>query len=549
MKRVLLLIAVAVIALSATGMFSTGNTAFALSSEDDFQTVTDRGVLRVGMEAGYAPYNYRQTTDVNGAVTISNQNGEFANGYDVKVAKYIAEQMGVTLEVYALEWDSLINALNAGTIDSIIAGMSPTEERKKSIDFSDKYYESNLVIVVRKDGKYKDATQLDDFQGANIVAQRGTFHVDALSQIRTVTDAEQYDTFALMITALKSNVIDGYVAEEPGAIADCAANSELTYIQLKNNENGFTASEGDTQLAVGLRKNSSLTSRINAILATLDEDARAVMMQEAIDQQPVESVELGFFGNVAYIIGKYWTKILEGVGTTVLVSIIGTLAGMVIGLLVGFVRTLPEARTKAGKIWQKIYNFLLSAYVEIFRGTPMMVQAMVIYWGYALVNNGVTMNTFVAGLLIVSINTGAYIAEIVRGGINSLDKGQFEGAFAIGMTHRQTMRCVILPQTIRNILPAVSNEFVINIKDTSVLSVLAGFIDLFAVGNIIILGTYRTFEAYLIISVVYFILTFSITRLLRLLERKLNGKANYSLYNSDIVSETPATAKGGIIND
>lgn len=536
MKKLLLVV---VLVMMLTVVISPSSFVAQADATDDLETVVERGVLRVGMEAGYAPYNYRQTTDSNGAVAIANQNGEFANGYDVKIAKYIAEQMGVTLEVHALEWDSLINALNAGTIDAIIAGMSPTEERKEAIDFSDKYYESNLVIVVRKDGKFSDSDNIEDFVGANIAAQRGTFHVDALEQITTVTDTNQYDTFATMITALKANTIDGYIAEEPGAIADCTANSELMYVPIRNNENGFTTAEGDTQLAVGLRKGSSLTAEINSILATVSDDQRAEWMDEAIAQQPVESVERGFFGNVAYILGRYWTKILQGVGTTILVSIVGTVAGMVIGLLVGFIRTLPTARTKAGRIWQKVYNFVFSAYVEIFRGTPMMVQAMVIYWGYALLNNGVTMNTFVAALLIVSVNTGAYITEIVRGGINALDKGQFEGSSAIGMTHWQTLRYVILPQTVKNILPAVSNEFVINIKDTSVLSVLAGFIDLYAVGNIIILGTYRTFEAYLIISVVYFLLTFCITRLLRLFERKLNGKSNYALYNSDIVSAAP----------
>ena len=269
MKKLLLVV---VLLMMLTVIFSPLSVVAQAAPADDLQTVVERGVLRVGMEAGYAPYNYRQTTDANGAVAIYNQNGEFANGYDVKIAKYIAEQMGVTLEVHALEWDSLINALNAGTIDAIIAGMSPTEERKEAIDFSDKYYESNLVIVVRKDGKFSDSDNIEDFVGANIVAQRGTFHVDALEQITTVTDTNQYDTFATMITALKANTIDGYIAEEPGAIADCTANSELMYVPIHNNENGFTTAEGDTQLAVGLRKGSSLTAEINSILATVSDD-------------------------------------------------------------------------------------------------------------------------------------------------------------------------------------------------------------------------------------------------------------------------------------
>ncbi len=234
---------------------------------------------------------------------------------------------------------------------------------------------------------------------------------------------------------------------------------------------------------------------------------------------------------------NYYDKILAGVGTTLAVSLRGTIIGLVIGLLVGSVRSIPKSSNKVICALQRVGNFILSAYVEIFRGTPMMVQAMVIYWGYALANGGSAMNTYMAAVLIVSINTGAYITEIVRGGINSIDKGQHEGAKAIGMSYGSTMMHIILPQTIKNILPAVSNEFVVNIKDTSVLTVLIGFVDLFAVGNIIQMATYKMFEAYLIISVVYFLLTFSVTRILRLFERLLNGKASYTMYNTDLVSK------------
>ena len=153
----------------------------------------------------------------------------------------------------------------------------------------------------------------------------------------------------------------------------------------------------------------------------------------------------------------------------------------------------------------------------------MMVQAMVIFWGSALINDGNTMNVTVAGLIIVSINTGAYMAEIVRGGIISIDKGQFEGAQAIGMTHSQTMWNIVLPQVLRNIMPSVANEFVINIKDTSVLNVI-GFTELFFYGKSIALNTYAIFETYLVVAAVYFILTFTITRILRLIEKKMDGK-------------------------
>ncbi len=235
----------------------------------------------------------------------------------------------------------------------------------------------------------------------------------------------------------------------------------------------------------------------------------------------------------------YYDKILAGIGTTLSVSLVGTIIGLVLGLIIGAVRAIPKSRNKVVLFFQKIINFVLNAYVEIFRGTPMMVQALVIYWGFALANGGQTMDTYFAAILIVSINTGAYITEIVRGGINSIDKGQMEGAKAIGMSYPRAMLHVILPQTIKNILPAVSNEFVVNIKDTSVLSVLVGFVDLFAVGGIIVFINYKMFETYLIISVVYFILTFTVTRILRLFEKLLNGKSSYEMYNTNLVSKIP----------
>ncbi len=235
-----------------------------------------------------------------------------------------------------------------------------------------------------------------------------------------------------------------------------------------------------------------------------------------------------FFEKIISIISKYGDWILKGVGFTLLVSIIGTIIGLIIGLLIGVYRTMPTPKNKVGRVFKKIGDWLLSAYIEIFRGTPMMVQAMVIFWGFALLNGGKTLDVTFSGLLIVSINTGAYMAEIVRGGIISIDKGQFEGAQAIGMTHTQTMFNIIIPQVIRNILPSVANEFVINIKDTSVLNVI-GFTELYFYAKSIVSQNYLTFETYIFVALVYFILTFTVTRILRFIEKKLEGKANYQI--------------------
>lgn len=244
----------------------------------------DDSKLYVGMECGYQPFNFTQIDDSNGAVKISNAQG-YANGYDVMIAKKIAEELGKELVIVKYEFNSLINGVNSGTLDLIIAGMSPTAERKEAIDFSDAYYESQLVIVVRKDGAFASATSLEDFKGAEIVAQNGTFHDRALQEqgpAHGIVRQTPKDTFPDMIVALNAGTIDGYVAEEPGAIADCYANPDLTYIRLVNNSTGFTASAEDVQIAVGMKKGSANLAAVNSALQKLSAETRNQLMNDAI---------------------------------------------------------------------------------------------------------------------------------------------------------------------------------------------------------------------------------------------------------------------------
>ncbi|MBQ4347247.1 MAG: amino acid ABC transporter permease [Firmicutes bacterium] len=244
-----------------------------------------------------------------------------------------------------------------------------------------------------------------------------------------------------------------------------------------------------------------------------------------------------FFTWVGKLLNLYWPMFLSGAGTTMLLAISGTCIGFVLGLLVGVVRTIPITdKTPAGqRVILKIVNAILTAYIEIFRGTPMIVQSMVIFYGSAYIT-GTAPNRIAAGIFIVSINTGAYMAEIVRGGIIAIDRGQFEAAQALGMSHWQTMRCIIIPQVVRNILPATGNEFVINIKDTSVLMIIS-IGELFYAGRTAA-GTYfKYFESFLIIAAIYFVLTFSVTRILRIFERKLEGNAVYSLEQNEQAKE------------
>ncbi len=244
----------------------------------------EEGSVYVGLECGYIPFNWTQTSASDGAVKISNADG-YANGYDVMIAKKIADKLGKKLVIVKYDWDALISGVTTGALDFIIAGMSPTEERKESIDFSQAYYESQLVIVVKENGPYAGATTLADFAGAKITAQQGTFHLDALQAqgpAKGINVQTAMSTFPEMTAALSVGTIDGYVAEEPGAIADCAATSGLTYVHLINNVTGFTATPEDTTIAIGFKKNSKYSDPVNEALSGISEAERAQMMETAI---------------------------------------------------------------------------------------------------------------------------------------------------------------------------------------------------------------------------------------------------------------------------
>lgn len=243
---------------------------------------SEGGTFKVGLECGYAPFNWTQSDDSNGAVPIDGS-PEYAGGYDIQIAKKIAEGLGKELVVVKTEWDGLVPALVSGKIDAIIAGMSPTEERKATIDFSDNYYKSDLVMVVKKGGAYEDATQLADFTGAKVTAQLNTFHYTVIDQIDGVVKESAMDNFPAMRVALESGVIDGYVSERPEGVSATAANANFAMVEFKD---GFQTDDSDTAIAVGLQKNSELTSKINEILVGISEEDRTAIMDSAIKEQP-----------------------------------------------------------------------------------------------------------------------------------------------------------------------------------------------------------------------------------------------------------------------
>jgi len=244
----------------------------------------DSETFVVGMEAGYPPFNWTQNDDSNGAVKIDGADG-YANGYDVQMAQKVADGLGKELVIVKTEWDGLVPALVSSKIDAIVAGMSPTEERKEAIDFSDSYYTTELVIVVKADGAYADAKALADFADAKVTAQLNTLHYDVIDQIAGVQKQPAMDSFTSMRVALESGTIDAYVSERPEAISASAANPAFKMIELDEADT-FELSAADSEIAIGLIKDSDLKDQINEILSGITEEERIQMMDEAIQNQP-----------------------------------------------------------------------------------------------------------------------------------------------------------------------------------------------------------------------------------------------------------------------
>ena len=241
-----------------------------------------------------------------------------------------------------------------------------------------------------------------------------------------------------------------------------------------------------------------------------------------------------FTGWVSFLVERFGAQFAKGTVTTLEIAFLGTLFGCLLGFLVGIVQslTVDQHSSPLMRVLVKGLNAIVAVYVEVFRGTPMMVQAMVIYYGSAQAW-GIDLNPFISGILVLSLNTGAYMAESVRGAITGIDPGQLEGAYAIGFTHVQAMLRVVIPQAFRNLIPQIGNTFISAIKDTSVLNVIS-VTELYFIGRGVSSAYYRFFETYFIISMIYLFLTFVTSRLLGIMEKHLDGAKDYELVVDDL---------------
>ncbi|HEI7253167.1 TPA: ABC transporter permease subunit [Staphylococcus aureus] len=450
-----------------------------------WEKIKERGELRVGLSADYAPMEFEHT--VNGKT-------EYA-GVDIDLAKKIAKDNNLKLKIVNMSFDSLLGALKTGKIDIIISGMTSTPERKKQVDFSDSYMMTKNIMLVKKDkvSEYKD---IKDFNNKKVGAQKGT-EQEKIAQ----TEIENASITSLsrlpdVILALKSGKVEGAVVEKPVAEAYLKQNPKLGISNVKFNEE-----EKDTVIAVP-KDSPKLLSQINKTI-------KEVKDKGLIDKYMTNAANA--MNDDSGFISKYGSFFLKGIKITILISLIGVALGSILGAFV--------ALMKLSKI--KIISSIASIYIEILRGTPMLVQVFIVFFGITAAL-GLDISALVCGTIALVINSSAYIAEIIRAGINAVDKGQMEAARSLGLNYRQTMKSVIMPQAIKNILPALGNEFVTLIKESSIVSTI-GVGEIMFNAQVVQGISFDPFTPLLVAAALYFVLTFVLTRIMNMIEGRLNA--------------------------
>jgi putative lysine transport system substrate-binding protein len=275
-----------------SGSVATTDTEATTGTDSDTQSVpsgVEDGVLTIAMECAYAPYNWTQYDDSNGAVPISGSDGEYANGYDVMIAKKICEANGWELEVIRTDWDSLVPGVQTGTYDAVIAGQSMTEDRMEKVDFAGPYFYASIVCVTKQDSPYASATGLSDLSGGTCTAQIATiWYTDMLPQIDGAQIQTAAETAPAMLMALETNTVDFICTDMPTALGACAAYPDMTILDFSDSDDGFEVDEGEINIGISLMKgNTELKDAIDSVLSTMTADDFNELMDEAIAIQPL----------------------------------------------------------------------------------------------------------------------------------------------------------------------------------------------------------------------------------------------------------------------
>ena len=459
-----------------------------------------------GQKATPTKDKYIIASDSSFAPFVFQDDSNQYTGIDMELIKAIAKDQGFTVEVTNPGFDAAINSVQTGQADGIIAGMSVTDTRKKTFDYSDPYYTANSILAVKDSSNIKSNEEL---KGKTVGVKTGTASQTFLEEnkskygysIKTFSDA------ASMYDSLNTGSVAAVMDDEP-----------VVKYAIKQGKKLKTPIEGTPsgQVAFAVKKGSNpeLIEMFNNGLANLKESGK---YQEILDKylasEEKESTvdESTIWG----LLQNNYQELLKGLGVTIALALISFAIAMVIGIIFGMFSVSPY----------KPLRWIAEIFVDVIRGIPLMIVAAFIFWGIPNLIESMTgqqspINAFVAGTIALSLNAGAYIAEIVRGGIQAVPVGQMEASRSLGISYSKTMRKIILPQATKIMLPNFVNQFVIALKDTTIVSAI-GLAELFKTGKDIIARNYQSFRMYAILAVLYLIIITLLTRLAKRLEKRI----------------------------
>ncbi|MGV9801539.1 amino acid ABC transporter substrate-binding protein/permease [Mycobacterium sp. NPDC003449] len=443
--------------------------------------------------------NYVVATDITFApFEFQDAGGKFV-GIDIDLINEIAANQNFTVTIKPLGFDAALQAVQANQADGVIAGMSITDERKKVFDFSDPYFESGVQMAVLEANE--DIKSYDDLRGKRVAVKNGTEGAEFAESIKdkygfsTVYFADSASMFDEVRTGNSQAVFEDYPVLQYG-IAQGNGFKTVTPKE-KGASYGFAVNKG---------QNAELLQKFNAGLAALKESGRYDEILDHYLGQGASDSDNSFLG----LLKSTFPILMIGLKMTLILTVVSIAIALVLGIIFGLLRV-------SRSVWLRAIG---TTYVDIFRGTPLLVQAFFIYFGIPSAL-GFQMSALTAGIITLSLNAGAYMTEIVRGGIQSVDTGQMEASRSLGIGYLPTMRKVILPQAIRTMIPSYINQFVITLKDTSILSVI-GIAELTQTGRIIIARNFQSFTMWLIIGIIYFIVIMALTKLSDRLEKRIS---------------------------
>lgn len=459
----------------------------------------DSTELRVAVEPVYPPFEFRAA------------NGEI-QGFDIDVIRAIGQEAGFTVQFQSIAFDGIIPALQAQTVDAAVGAMTITPARSKVVTFSRPYFKAGLAIAVREDTQ--DINRLEDLSGKSIAVQIGTTGADAAKKIPGAT-IRTFNAAVLTLQELRNGNVDAVINDSP----------VMLYAIKTGNLKGIRViNQLLTEEFYGIPtpRNSPNLQRINQGLGTiLNNGTYTQLYQKWFNAQPPElpatappsaTGDTKAVPNSTQVILASLPPLLAGTLITLQLAAISAVFGLVGGSLLGILR-LSKVR---------LLRWITVAYIDFFRGTPLLVQLFMIYFGIpaALQAIGLPFNfdRFLAAIVALSLNCAAYVAEIVRAGIQAIDVGQSEAAESLGLNSVQTLRFIVFPQALRWMLPPLGNQFISLLKDTSLVAVI-GFEELFRRGQLIVAENYRPFELYGAIALIYLALTLLSSRGFSYLER------------------------------